>query len=566
MIFKYFSLPFFRLTLEWWPDTWGRQEELPRDQTNPQERQPTPDLSHLSPEQKQQYEALQQRNAEIQREYESLTATEQYKCNFADILESKADANIPLIECSDPDAQQILDKIIALRGELKDIAQKKADLIRGLEVSQANTLSPEELNRMKTISGREFLNAPREERLKFITKGNIDSKDVHENGTKSLECTFTYDGTYNHELYARTTAGQVFPENVRIVESWWISYQRLGIDGEFFSESGRRLLIHEGTKIDISNFASPEDLELLRNANREKLGEYAGTPNESLALTSLGKWYDPKFIVTVLGERLQNIPENQKRAEIESLFGDIAHLRDKYNSYGLDTPALDANGQPSERFAGFILHSFAPEKIPNIAQLYGYSPENLGRMNVLAWSWGGPIDMSKIQMDNIPPERVQEILQMKRFPPGSQECYVLFSAACQSAGLSEEWAKNPEIYEILKKESNGRVGVLNYTIPKQETPESFREKANSRPPRDGFPGARSSASGLGQLLLSNVDKYYPDGRAGINNPLSEAVGMLRYIQDRYGSPKVAWEMYGKTGTYTNERTGQTQRKDFQEWY
>jgi len=174
--------------------------------------------------------------------------------------------------------------------------------------------------------------------------------------------------------------------------------------------------------------------------------------------------------------------------------------------------------------------------------------------------------MGKIQMDDIPPEKVQEILQMKRFPPGSQECYVLFSAACQSAGLDENWAKNPEIYEILKKESNGRVGVLNYTIPKNETPESFRVKANSRPPRDGFPGARSSASGLGQLLLSNVDKYYPDGRAGINNPISEAVGMLRYIQDRYGSPKVAWEMYGKTGSYVNERTGQSQRKDFREGY
>jgi len=61
-------------------------------------------------------------------------------------------------------------------------------------------------------------------------------------------------------------------------------------------------------------------------------------------------------------------------------------LRDKYNDYGLDIPALDINGKPSERFAGFILNSFAPEKIPDIAQMYGYNSENLGRMNVLAWS------------------------------------------------------------------------------------------------------------------------------------------------------------------------------------
>jgi SLT domain-containing protein len=50
---------------------------------------------------------------------------------------------------------------------------------------------------------------------------------------------------------------------------------------------------------------------------------------------------------------------------------------------------------------------------------------------------------------------------------------------------------------------------------------------------------------MGQLLLRNVDRYYPDGRAGIGNPMSEAIGMLRYIQDRYGSPERAWAQYGR---------------------
>gem|GEM_PF-3780560 len=35
---------------------------------------------------------------------------------------------------------------------------------------------------------------------------------------------------------------------------------------------------------------------------------------------ALEKGYDPKMIVPLLSERLANIPENQKRAEIESLF------------------------------------------------------------------------------------------------------------------------------------------------------------------------------------------------------------------------------------------------------
>ena len=50
----------------------------------------------------------------------------------------------------------------------------------------------------------------------------------------------------------------------------------------------------------------------------------------------------------------------------------------------------------------------------------------------------------------------------------------------------------------------------------------------------------SSATGLGQLLLDNVERYYPKGRAGIGDPVQEAAGMLRYIEASYGNPEVAW--------------------------
>ena len=63
--------------------------------------------------------------------------------------------------------------------------------------------------------------------------------------------------------------------------------------------------------------------------------------------------------------------------------------------------------------------------------------------------------------------------------------------------------------------------------------------------RAGRKTERSSATGLGQLLLSNVERYYPSGRQGIGNPMEEAVGMMRYIQDRYGSPDAAWAQYGR---------------------
>lgn len=46
---------------------------------------------------------------------------------------------------------------------------------------------------------------------------------------------------------------------------------------------------------------------------------------------------------------------------------------------------------------------------------------------------------------------------------------------------------------------------------------------------------RSSATGLGQLILANVDAYYPNGREGVGDPYNEIVGAGRYMMDRYGA-------------------------------
>jgi hypothetical protein len=65
--------------------------------------------------------------------------------------------------------------------------------------------------------------------------------------------------------------------------------------------------------------------------------------------------------------------------------------------------------------------------------------------------------------------------------------------------------------------------------------------------REGRKTAKSSATGLGQLILGNVERCYPSGRAGIGDPLEEAVGMLKYIRDhrKYGDPDTAWRLYNR---------------------
>lgn len=126
-----------------------------------------------------------------------------------------------------------------------------------------------------------------------------------------------------------------------------------------------------------------------------------------------------------------------------------------------------------------------------------------------------------------------------QYRPFAQDTIRLFEEAATKAGLPRSWASSPGLHNLLRRESHGEVGKLNYTYGSRSEREVHAEL------RAGIISARSSATGLGQLLLSNVDAYYPSGRAGIGDPLEEAVGMLRYIDARYGSPAQAWASYGR---------------------
>lgn len=110
----------------------------------------------------------------------------------------------------------------------------------------------------------------------------------------------------------------------------------------------------------------------------------------------------------------------------------------------------------------------------------------------------------------------------------------VFRQAARLAGLPESWADSPALRNLVNAESGGIVGRPNYTYGNRDWGSIHNEL------KSGNITARSSATGLGQLLLSNVDRYYPNGRQGIGDPVQEAAGMMRYIQDRYGSPDVAW--------------------------
>ena len=135
-----------------------------------------------------------------------------------------------------------------------------------------------------------------------------------------------------------------------------------------------------------------------------------------------------------------------------------------------------------------------------------------------------------------------------RYGPFTLAAQALFAQAAQLLSVPITWAdpahaEGSALHTILRKESDGFVGRPNYTYGQRA--QSVRDWAEIWDElRDGRITATSSATGLGQLLLRNVESFYPSGRAGIGNPLEEAQGMLAYIQDRYGSPSVAAAQYG----------------------
>ncbi len=147
--------------------------------------------------------------------------------------------------------------------------------------------------------------------------------------------------------------------------------------------------------------------------------------------------------------------------------------------------------------------------------------------------------------------RQLEICQAQ-YQPFSAEAKLLFETVAYDAGVPKSWAYSSALHHLLKKESEGWVGIPNYSIKNQDkkpvakTPELW--DAVHQKIRKGETGgflARSTATGLGQLVAANVDRYYPSGREGIGDCREEAVGMLRYIRTRYGSPNTAWSCHGK---------------------
>lgn len=443
--------------------------------------------------------------------------------------------------------QTIRENILQNKREYHQYVEESDAIKRTLETLSQNKLSEWEVNKFQTLTNKEFLNVSPESRLRFITVWNISSEMIASGKIKNIEFTFTYDGVFNRELYIRTTAWQVIPNQIQEVTSGNEIFTRRGTSGEFFTQEWKRLKIHEGTNIDVSKVVTQQDISAIEQSYVPKIEKYQEQTHKDIALWALKRWIDPDFAILMYGKELSQFSGSESQAFIEDKLTDIARFMDDFHH---DYPWKKAFEweKVSEGFAWYVT-AILNGDMRKVSELYGFDISNMNSYRKAErYSSGWSVNMENIHIEWVSQEEINRVLQLDRFTPGSKEAQILFTVAAKSTGLPEHWWKNSDLHRILSKESNGVVWRLNYTIPKNYTPESFKSIALAR--RNNNPiGVRSTASGLGQLLLSNVDKYYPDGRQWLWDPLNEAVWMLRYIHDRYKTIETAGALYGRTGTH-----------------
>lgn len=437
---------------------------------------------------------------------------------------------------------------------------------------------------LSSIDNKKFLELPREKRLWYITEPNFEYKNVKENSL--IKFNFTFDGKFNESLYLRTTAWQVLPPEVNLIKiSDWEIYKRNWLYWEFFNEKMWRLTIHQWTEIIVQKYSNKtiwENWKEITIQEREKEFEKKALEyweNSDLALESLKRWFNPKSTQ----ELFKDIDKwNSRKVDIEYKLTEIERAKDYFHDDFYWKSITQNNWELSPEFLAYYLNLTETDEnkkyeILNSLWLKDRSKDLISDYKRLNYKWYTREIMSNKDMEEImknlsdvPDEYKKERFNYQ-FIPWSKEAQKLFLYACNAAKLPKEWAFSDSLHKLLEKESNWRVWIANYTFKyKVSSPEQFKEIAVKNSDVKSWEisrslWVRSNATWLWQMLLSNIDKYYPDWRKWIWIPINEAIWMLKYIEDRYWNPEIANNMHWKLWTYNHPKKW-NQSKNFKEWY
>lgn len=457
-----------------------------------------------------------------------------------------------------------LQKRILELDEKQQIFLKEFNLLSRWEKLNAS-LNQNEINKMEKINSIDFLKINFDERLRLVTTKNIKSEDIINWKVNEIEINFSFNWKFNRQLYARTTAWMILPEEVREVTVDWKIYKRTdkSLKWEFFNNKWERLIIKDETKIKISKLETRKNLEQKYNINLD-LSWYNEIDKEIITEANK-RWVDFEIALKLFSKELSKISNKELRlAVLEELFIDID--RRKWYYFSKFWQKAVENWRFSLWFLDYIFE-WNFNSYSKIAEKLGYTEEQIKNFNNTRNKIhyeNSNIKFENITSLNISREEIARIRQIKRFTPWERDTIILFKIAAKIWWLPESWAENQNLHYILWKESEWMVWRLNYTIKWLWT-DRFKELVLSKPKNRNPIWAKSTASWLGQLLLGNIDIYYPSWRNWIWDPIEEAIWFMRYIKERYGNPDIAKSIYWKIWHY-NHPTKWRQYKWFREWY
>ncbi|MDD2907117.1 MAG: hypothetical protein PHH98_00615 [Candidatus Gracilibacteria bacterium] len=306
------------------------------------------DKSKLSPEQQE----VQNKIDELTNKLEIIGATEKITKKAVDILfrgltgdstiktDPEAKPTIELLERYKKAFEQAQKDRKITEADLKSITESLSKMGDKLEFSAGIDEKGEKLKydteKLKTISSKDFLSMPEDQRLQYVTKNNVDSNSISSGSVKDLTFSFDMDndGKINKELYMLTTAGQVLPKEVREVTKDGQTYSRIGLKGEFYNGE-KRLTIHDKTNISINKIATTEELNNLSEANQKKYNEFVEKNPEykdekfkNIITEAIDKDIEPKLFIGVVGRRIEEFEKLStiEKADIEMLATEIAKV------------------------------------------------------------------------------------------------------------------------------------------------------------------------------------------------------------------------------------------------
>ncbi|MDD3302591.1 MAG: hypothetical protein PHN31_03470 [Candidatus Gracilibacteria bacterium] len=206
------------------------------------------------------------------------------------------------------------------------------------QIQESEKKDKELEKKLPSITNKEFLSINKNNRLEYITKPEINASKLEKGTNLTFNFTFIDQNTakevYNKELYLKTTAGQVLPQEIKEVKYGDEVYYRNQLGGEFFTKDHKRLVIHDGTTIEIGEKRTKEEIDKISKENQNKITEYEKqnpNSNKTIIEEAINRGIDPKTASQLFEELAKETPENMLKQIIEDAFTEYDRIRGAYN-------------------------------------------------------------------------------------------------------------------------------------------------------------------------------------------------------------------------------------------